>query len=324
MEHFKSFLDTSTIHGLSWISSTNRTSRLFWILVVITGFSGAGYLIHESFYNWDQSPITTTIETQPISKITFPNVTVCPPKNSFLDLNHDFIKSENRTLDIETRKDLYKFAIGILQDTYFSEMMKNLSKVNDPDRNYNWYYGYTKIRYPCYLDLDGQLMYHISSSALTGNISTPDFEKNFDAEKIDGYIKIYVEMYIHKSLAFTSYQYGRKNTSLLIAIDKKTIKEFSFDDEIRTSISGVALDGDTTYYTENMTNIESQTHSESKSVWLDRKIPKEEINNLKLQKMPGFRLTWYYDGKRNLDNWPKFAKKSDFYYTLYKSFVRYF
>ena len=82
MEHFKSFLDTSTIHGLSWISSTNRTSRLFWILVVITGFSGAGYLIHESFYNWDQSPITTTIETQPISKITFPKG--CLPKKKSL------------------------------------------------------------------------------------------------------------------------------------------------------------------------------------------------------------------------------------------------
>ena len=74
MEHVKEFLDNSTIHGLSFISSTRRFSRLFWILIVIGGFSGAGYIIYTSFYNWGQSPITTTIETLPISELTLPNV----------------------------------------------------------------------------------------------------------------------------------------------------------------------------------------------------------------------------------------------------------
>ena len=87
MEHVKTFLDTSTIHGLSWISGTKSWLRLFWILVVIGGFSGAGYLIYTSFNNWEQSPISTTIETLPISRIIFPNITVCPPKQLFLNLN---------------------------------------------------------------------------------------------------------------------------------------------------------------------------------------------------------------------------------------------
>ena len=81
MDHVKEFLDNSTIHGLSFISSTRRWSRLFWILVVIGGFSGAGYMIYTSFHNWGQSPISTTIETLPISELTLPNVTVCPPKS---------------------------------------------------------------------------------------------------------------------------------------------------------------------------------------------------------------------------------------------------
>jgi len=81
MEHIKAFLDTSTIHGLSWISVSRKWSRLFWIMVVFGGFVGAGTLIYNSFHNWYQSPITTTIETLPISEITFPNVTVCPPEN---------------------------------------------------------------------------------------------------------------------------------------------------------------------------------------------------------------------------------------------------
>ena len=74
MEHVKTFLDTSTIHGMSWISSNNRFARFFWILIVLGGFSWAGYMIHQSFYNWQQSPITTTLETLPITDITFPNV----------------------------------------------------------------------------------------------------------------------------------------------------------------------------------------------------------------------------------------------------------
>ena len=134
LEHAKEFLDTSTIHGLSWISGTRKWSRLFWILIVIGGFSGAGYLIYTSFDNWEKSPISTTIETMPVSQITFPNVTVCPPKDSFLNLNHDIKQSENVKLDNDTRNELLDFAINVIQDEFYKEMMKNLSKVEDPDQ----------------------------------------------------------------------------------------------------------------------------------------------------------------------------------------------
>ena len=69
MDHVKKFLESSTIHGMSWISSSRNISRGFWIVVVFLGFSGAGYLIHESFNNWEQSPISTTEEILPISEI---------------------------------------------------------------------------------------------------------------------------------------------------------------------------------------------------------------------------------------------------------------
>ena len=87
VEDIKQFFELSTIHGLQYFSIVRKWSRLFWILVVFGGFTGAGYLINESFNNWKQSPISTTIETVPISQITFPNVTVCPPRNLFLNLN---------------------------------------------------------------------------------------------------------------------------------------------------------------------------------------------------------------------------------------------
>ena len=72
MENVKNFLESSTIHGLAYIATGRKHVRLFWLLIVITGFTGAGFLIHTSFKSWADSPVKTTIETLPITEITFP------------------------------------------------------------------------------------------------------------------------------------------------------------------------------------------------------------------------------------------------------------
>ena len=103
MEGVRIFLESSTIHGLTFISTTRKYARLFWILVVITGFVGASLLIKESFDSWSEGPAKTAIGTFPIADIRFPKVTVCPPKNTFTDLNYDLMISENVTLTEEMR-----------------------------------------------------------------------------------------------------------------------------------------------------------------------------------------------------------------------------
>ena len=95
----RTYLENSTVHGLSYISSTRRLWRLFWILVVIGGFSGAVYLIYLSFQSWNESPVKTTIETLPISEVIFPKITICPPRNSYTNLNYDLIKISNKTIE---------------------------------------------------------------------------------------------------------------------------------------------------------------------------------------------------------------------------------
>ena len=194
MEHIKTFLDTSTIHGLSWIANTKRWSRILWIWIVVGGFTGAILLIQESFYNWKQSPITTTIEALPISKITYPNVSVCPPKNLFLNLNFDIKKSEKVTTDNVTRRELFDYAMDVIQEKFYDEIKKNLSKVQYPDRYYNWYHGYTEIEYPYYDEgtYYKHLIFHVTTTATSGNISTQYFDDRFNATKVDGdiYVKI--------------------------------------------------------------------------------------------------------------------------------------
>ena len=69
IETIKSFLETSTIHGLSYISTTKKYFKLFWILIVIAGFTAAGAIIYQSFEVWHESPIKTTIETLPLTKM---------------------------------------------------------------------------------------------------------------------------------------------------------------------------------------------------------------------------------------------------------------
>ena len=114
MEGVSTFFESSTIHGLSYIAKTRKFVRLFWILVIIVGFVGASLIIKESFESWSESPVKTTIETFPISDIKFPKITVCPPKNTFTDLNYDLMITENLTLTPQMKDDMFKYALEVI------------------------------------------------------------------------------------------------------------------------------------------------------------------------------------------------------------------
>ena len=141
MGNLRTFLETSTIHGLAYISSTGNNVKLFWSLVVTSGFIGAGILIYVSFGAWKESPIKTTIETLPISEITLPKVTFCPPKNTFTNLNHGLRMLENTTMDNETRDELSYHALHLLLDHHYRNLISNLSLLEEENRYYNWYMG---------------------------------------------------------------------------------------------------------------------------------------------------------------------------------------
>ena len=87
------FLESSSMHGLSYIaSSKSRLGKCIWGLVVVFGFFTAGYLINSSYVDWSNQPVSTSILTEPIENLPFPKVTVCPPKGSNTALNHDLMK----------------------------------------------------------------------------------------------------------------------------------------------------------------------------------------------------------------------------------------
>ena len=73
MNGLNDFLESSTIHGLTYLSTAKSSAqRLFWLAIVFTGFLTAGLLIQASFGDWENNPVATNIQTLPISKSKFP------------------------------------------------------------------------------------------------------------------------------------------------------------------------------------------------------------------------------------------------------------
>ena len=175
MEGITSFLESSTIHGLTHISSTRKYKRLFWILVVVAGFLGASLIIKESFESWSESPVKTTIETLAISEIKLPKVTVCPPKNTYTDLNYDLMLTDNITLTEEMRDEMFKYAVKIINEESFSTATWP-GMLHEKDRFYNWYHGYTKLKSPYYniynYDDDERLKIQLYTTATSGGTLT--------------------------------------------------------------------------------------------------------------------------------------------------------
>ena len=117
MYYLKEFLETSTIHGLAFISTApSKVSKLFWVMVVFFGFSTAFYLINSSYNDWQASPIATSISTHPISELDFPTVTVCPPEGSNTALNYDLVRVHNITLTDKDIESLVNVTTQILID----------------------------------------------------------------------------------------------------------------------------------------------------------------------------------------------------------------
>ena len=125
--------------------------RLFWILVVVGCFIFAAVEINNSFVNWAQSPVSTTIETLPIGEASFPLVTVCPPRDSFTNLNYDLMTVEKKSLSSEEKEELVKFAIDSIQDSEFEESQEEVMSYQHTNRFMDWYSGATLVSLP-YLD----------------------------------------------------------------------------------------------------------------------------------------------------------------------------
>ena len=306
MEGLRTFLESSTIHGLSYISTSHRYARLFWLLVVALGFSGSILLINASFKSWDESPVKTSIETLPISEIKLPNLTVCPPKNTFTDLNYDLLLLKNSALSMDQRDEIFKIAIEIIETDVFS--LTKFSSLDISDRFYNWYHGYTKIDFPSESKYNG-LSYWTSTSALSGVVSTEYFGQKFRPNLIEEKLDFQVFIYPPENTK------GNDNVTIHLNLEKFSIKGL-LDTENNYFYMGVSIDVDKINAYKNFTPPLTKYGTDKRSMSQRRYSNRREIASVKMEMMPGFRFSWWYTGE-NLEPQPKYLNT-----TLTKHFIK--
>ena len=111
----------------------------------------------------------------------FPKVAVCPPKDTFTDLNYDLLLAQNITLSQKERQELLEFAIKVLEENTF---MKNFEKIIDDNQFMNWYYGFTQMEPNKFLYGIDDLIY-ITTSAVAGTVTTKFYGEQFNEDLIE-------------------------------------------------------------------------------------------------------------------------------------------
>merc|ERR1712223_2230647 len=121
--------------GLVHISTAkSRAARAAWVAIVVACFAFAIYMITSSYKEWQESPVSTTITTHPITELEFPTVTVCPPRGSNTALNHLLEKVKDVNFTKEERQELLDISrevfIEIPNMKYARHMLEFLSVDN--------------------------------------------------------------------------------------------------------------------------------------------------------------------------------------------------
>jgi hypothetical protein len=60
----KAYCETTSIHGFTyWVNAPRFVEKLFWVAVVLTGFTCASLIIKAAFADWQKNPGIVTINT---------------------------------------------------------------------------------------------------------------------------------------------------------------------------------------------------------------------------------------------------------------------
>ena len=79
IQNLHGFFDSTTIHGLSYLTNDkSRSTRFIWFMIVLTASIFAGYFLSETLAGYDTKFTSTTVETKSVKHYPFPAVTFYP------------------------------------------------------------------------------------------------------------------------------------------------------------------------------------------------------------------------------------------------------
>ena len=152
----------------------NKLGKFAWCLVVFCCFSVAALLINDSYIDWQESPIATSITVLPLDGLDFPKVTVCPPKGTHTALNHDLVKANNESLTEEDKDTLKKLTFDMVMKPAQTEYIAVLVAAANSENLENVFKGFHSFPEP-YKDGFGSSMWDIN-----GSVHSPGFGGRFD------------------------------------------------------------------------------------------------------------------------------------------------
>ena len=128
------------------------------------------------------------------------------------------------------------------------------------------------------------------TSATSGNISALYFGDKLDVNKVDG--NILIQIFVHIPTRSVK---GDNNVTLMVEVNKRTMKDVSDDDQLKFNFS--TIDPDELHWSKSITK-----PSGFSQIKLDRKVSADDIKNIEFDYMPGFRLTWKYNKQVEPEN----------------------
>ena len=168
----REFLESSTIHGLAQISTAKSlTARTVWTAIVVVCFAFAVYMITDSYKEWQESPVLTTITTHPINELEFPTVTVCPPRGSNTVLNHLLERVQDVNFSEEERQELLSISKEIFIEIPSKKFIPKMTELLD--LNYKKSIANEQASLP---EVDEQGVIILRSSEPQGSFSSPRLE----------------------------------------------------------------------------------------------------------------------------------------------------
>ena len=175
---------------MSSLSCQTKVGKCFWLIVVLLGFTGAFYLIYSSYAAWEESPISTTITTHPLSSLDFPIVTICPPKDSNTALFPDLMRADNNSLTEENRQHL-KSSIKETMKVATFDYAASLLEISNRDNLGTILEGGQSL--PKQYGTDG---FEVTCESINGSIQSPRFGEEYRENdyKADRFIHIILDV----------------------------------------------------------------------------------------------------------------------------------
>ena len=149
------------------------------------------------------------------------------------------------------------------------------------------YHSLKKLLHSYYNSGNFDLAFSQSTTATFGSISTQHFGEKFDKEKLDGSFKFDLGLHIPPSAQ------SNPNITLIFEVEKVSLKHLSKGKEF-FYFDLKKIDSDIGMFSQNFTKPYNSINRID--VVLERSIPEIEARRIRMNLMPGFNITWYYNG----------------------------